>query len=140
LIGGVGGYAAVLNTAQAAWNSVGYTGSLVVFDTVCSCVTDPQSTTQYTITPNALPAGSAFADYATALSLVAPQFVILLPQVSVEAEAFFVQDSFIGNNTFLINAGTIHTISPSSLPASFVNAVNSRRSFGTYPIYAQVLA
>jgi hypothetical protein len=137
LTSGITGYASILANAQAAWNSVSNTpgaNSLVVFDTTHSC-TFNASTGYYEMTPVA---GTQYASYVSTLSLVGPKFCVLVPTSPDLSKSFFLNDSYIGNTSYLVNYTTISAIASSSVPPLVVSAVESHRALGTVPIYGQL--
>ena len=126
-------YSAILSGAQFAYNSSGFTGALTIFDLVG--VWDGSSLNIWAQSPN-------LTNLATALSLSASQFVILLPQAATDAFSFFAGDSYLGVSTYIIPHGTIQTFSTSTVKSTYplmYQAVESRRAAGTTPIYAQLL-
>lgn len=107
---------ALNSVTNAAWQSLGNQGAIVCDDSM----SNPTIMSQ--------------------IGYAAPYFVVQLPAISDVSDAFFLDNRYLGLNTFLLSLGTATILSGGSIPALVGQAVESTRALGTIPIYLQYIS
>lgn len=104
-----------LNKAtNAAWQTLGNNGQIVCDDNISN--------------------PSLMSD----LDLSPPYFVVTLPTINVDKDAFFLDQKYLGVNTYLLSLGTSIILNPSEVPPLVYQAVEAKRALGCLPVYTQV--
>jgi hypothetical protein len=108
---------AALNAAtNAAWQTLGNSGTIVC---------DDQSS-NFTLM--------------NALGYVAPKFVVTLPTISDVSDAFLLDHRYIELDTYLLDLGIAIVLTEDSVPPLVQQAVESTRALGTIPNYVQYIS
>jgi len=108
---------AALNAAtNAAWQTLGNSGTIVCDDNA-----------------------SNFALMNT-LGYLAPYFVVTLPTVSDVTDAFFLDHRYLELDTYLLALGVAIILTGDEIPPLVQQAVESTRAIGSIPIYAQYIS
>jgi hypothetical protein len=105
-----------LNEAtNSAWKSIGNSGTIVCDDSISN--------------PSLM----------STLGYAAPYFVVTLPSITDVTDVFFLDERYLGIDTFLLELGLTSPLSLSLVPLVVQQAVESKRALGCLPLYIQTI-
>jgi hypothetical protein len=105
-----------LNEAtNSAWKSIGNSGTIVCDDSISN--------------PSLM----------STIGYAAPYFVVTLPSITDVTDVFFLDERYLGIDTFLLELGFTAPLSRSLVPLAVQQAVESKRALGCLPLYIQTI-